>query len=145
MRHLFVLCVLLTLALPAAVALGAGPPAATTGAATGISRSTATLNGTVDPRGSSVRWHFEYGTTSAYGLTAGGDDTGDGDGDMPVATALEGLSAGTTYHYRLVATNADGGAIGGDRTFRTAAGPSLPGVSSTAAREVGPTGATLRS
>ena len=41
--------------------------------------------------------------------------------------------------------NADGGAEGADRTFRTASGPALPGISSTAAREVGPTSASLRS
>src|SRR5215208_7400461 len=128
MRLFFVLCVLPALALPAAVAVAAGPPTATTGAASGVTRSTATLNGTVDPRGSSVRWHFEYGTTTAYGLTSGGEDTGDGDGDVPVAAGLEGLSPGTTYHYRLIATNADGGAEGADRTFRTDAGPGLPGL-----------------
>ena len=36
-------------------------------------------------------------------------------------------------------TNADGTVTGADRTFRTAAGPALPGISSTVAREVGPT------
>ena len=34
---------------------------------------------------------------------------------------------------------------GADRTFRTASGPALPGISSTVAREVGPTSASLRS
>jgi len=143
MRLFLVLCALL--ALPASTALAAGPPAATTGAASAITRSTATLNGTVDPNGSSVRWYFEYGTTTAYGLTSGGEDAGDGDGEVPVAAGLQGLSPGTTYHYRLIATNADGGAQGADRTFRTAAGPRLPAISSTVAREVGPTSASLRS
>ena len=143
MRLFLVLCALL--ALPASAALAAGPPAATTGAASAITRSTATLNGTVDPNGSSVRWYFEYGTTTAYGLTSGGEDAGDGDGEVPVAAGLQGLSPGTTYHYRLIATNADGGAQGADRTFRTAAGPRLPAISSTVAREVGPTSASLRS
>jgi hypothetical protein len=145
MRLFLVPCVLLALALPASVALAAGPPTATTGAASGVTRSTATLNGTVDPNGSSVRWYFEYGTTTAYGLSSGGEDTGAGDGDVPVAAGLEGLSPGTTYHYRVIATNADGGAEGADRTFRTASGPRLAGISSTAAREVGPTSASLRS
>src|SRR6478735_3322537 len=103
MRLFLVLCALL--ALPASAALAAGPPAATTGAASAITRSTATLNGTVDPNGSSVRWYFEYGTTTAYGLTSGGEDAGDGDGEVPVAAGLQGLSPGTTYHYRLIATN----------------------------------------
>ncbi len=142
MRLLIVLCALL--ALPA-VALAAGPPVATTGAASGVTRTTATLNGTVDPNGSTASYHFEYGTTTAYGLSSAGGEAGDGDAAAPVAVGIEGHSAGTTYHYRLVAANGDGAAEGADRTFRTAAGPALPGVSSTVAREVGPTGATLRS
>jgi hypothetical protein len=64
---------------------------------------------------------------------------------VPLAAGLSGLSPDTTYHYRLIATNADGGAEGADRTFRTAAGPALPSLSSTVAREVGPTSASLRS
>ena len=64
---------------------------------------------------------------------------------MPVAAGLEGLSPGTTYHYRLSPSTPTAAAEGADRTFRTASGPRLPGISSTAAREVGPTGASLRS
>jgi hypothetical protein len=130
----------LALALPG-VALAAAPTA-TTGAASGVSRTGATLNGTVDPNGTATGWHFEYGTTSAYGLQSAGGDAGAGEDPVPVSVAVGGLSAGTTYHYRLVA---DGAAPGADRTFRTPAGPSLPGVSSTVAREVGPTTASLRS
>ena len=142
MRLFLVLCAVL--ALPA-VALAAGPPTATTGAASAVTRSTATLNGTVDPNGASTGYHFEYGTTTAYGLSSAGGDAGSGDDAAPVSAALEGLSPGTTYHYRLIATNADGGAEGADRTFRTAAGPRLAAISSTVAREVGPTSASLRS
>jgi hypothetical protein len=141
MRLFLVLCALL--ALPA-VAIAAGPPAATTGAATGVTRTTATLTGTVDPNGTATSYHFEYGTTAAYGLSSPGGDA-DGEDATPVSVPIEGLSPGTTYHYRLVATNGDGGAEGVDRTFRTASGPGLPSLSTTVAREVGPTSASLRS
>jgi hypothetical protein len=141
MRLTLVLC--LFLAVPA-VALAAAP-AATTGAASGVTRSAATLNGTVDPNGTATSWHFEYGTTTAYGLQSAGADAGSGDEPVAVSIQVSGLSAGTTYHYRVVAANADGTVEGADRTFRTAAGPSLPSLSSTAAREVGPTSASLRS
>src|ERR671918_565766 len=104
MRLILVLCLLL--AVPA-VALAAAPTP-TTGAASGVGRSTATPNGTVNPGGAATSWHFEYGTTTAYGLESGGGDTGTGDTGEPVSTQVSGLSAGTTYHYRLVATNADG-------------------------------------
>jgi hypothetical protein len=140
MRLIGVLCLLL--AVPA-VALAAAP-VATTGEESGVTRSAATLNGTVDPNGTVTSWHFEYGTSTAYGVKSAGDDVA---GDDPVAVSVQvsGLSAGTTYHYRVVATNADGAVTGADGTFRTAAGPSLPSLSSTAAREVGPTSASLRS
>ena len=139
LRSIFlVLC--LVLALPT-VALAAAP-SATTGAATGVTRTGATLNGTVDPGGTATSWHFEYGTTEAYGLRSAG---GDAEEPGPVSMAVQGLSPGTTYHYRVVAENADGTDQGADRTFSTPAGPALPGISSTAAREVGPTSASLRS
>jgi hypothetical protein len=141
MRLILVLCLLLV---PASVALAAAP-SATTGAASGVTRSGATLNATVDPNGTATSWHFEYGTTTAYGLSSAGGDAGAGDDPVAVAMAVGGLSAGTTYHYRVVADNADGTVTGADRTFRTAAGPSLPSISSTIAREVGPTSASLRS
>jgi len=38
----------------------------------------------------------------------------------PVAAALTGLAAGVTFHYRVVATNADGQTFGADHTFTTA-------------------------
>jgi hypothetical protein len=141
MRLILVLCLLLV---PASVALAAAPTA-TTGGASGVGRAAATLSGTVDPGGAATSWRFEYGTTTAYGLESGGGDTTAGSAPEAVSAQLSGLSAGTTYHYRLVATNADGAVTGADRTFRTAAGPALPSLSSTVAREVGPTSASLRS
>ena len=141
MRLILVFCLLL--ALPA-VALAAAP-SATTGAASGVTRTGATLNGTVDPNGTATSWHFEYGTTTAYGLSSAGGDAGAGEDPTAVAMAVQGLSAGTTYHYRVVAVNADGTAPGADRTFRTPSGPALPGISSTVARDVGTDSASLRS
>ena len=142
MRLIPVLC--LAFALSASVALAAAPTA-TTGSASGVGRTSATLNASVNPGGAVTSWRFEYGTTEAYGLESGGGETTDGSDPEAVAIQVTGLSAGTTYHYRVVATNADGTVTGADRTFSTAAGPSLPGISSPVAREVGPTSASLRS
>ena len=138
-----ILALLLLLALPAAA--HAAAPAATTGAAADVTRATAALTGRVDPHGVATSYRFEYGTTSAYGLVSADGDAGAGEGAQSVRTGVAGLSPGTTYHFRLVATSADGAAEGADRTFRTAPAPRLPGLSSTAARDVGPTAATLRS
>src|SRR4051794_22940626 len=142
MRLIPLLCLLLLL--PTSAALAAAPTA-TTGGASAVGRSAATLSGTVTPGGKVTSWHFEYGTTTAYGLQSGGGDTTDGADPEAVATGVGSLSAGTTYHYRLVASNADGTVQGADRTFRTATGPALPSISSTGAREVGPESASLRS
>ena len=71
MRHkLWVLTlavVALVLALPAAVATAS--PGATTRAATNVTATTATLNGTVDPNKQDTTYHFEYGKTTAYGTS----------------------------------------------------------------------------
>src|SRR3712207_2587759 len=113
MRLFLAFCLLL---LVPAAALAAAP-SATTGPASGVSRSGATLNGTVDPNGTATSWYFEYGTTTAYGLRTADADAGEGDDPVAVSAAVSGLSAGTTYHFRLVAVNADGTVQGTDRTF----------------------------
>ena len=46
---------------------------------------------------------------------------------MGVSATLSGLLPGTTYHYRLVATNADGTSAGADATF-TAGGGAMASI-----------------
>ena len=91
-------------------------PEAITKAATEASGSTATLNGTVNPEGLPTTYSFEYGTTTAYGSSAPATpaDAGSGTADVPVSQQLSGLQPGTTYHYRLVATNEAGTSYGED-------------------------------
>jgi hypothetical protein len=102
------------------------PPTALTGdaviAPASASASAATLHGTVNPLGATTTYHFEYGTTTAYGsrVPAGRDaPLGAGYASIKVAEALAGLQPATTYHYRLVAENRAGSAAGEDRTFTT--------------------------
>ena len=94
-------------------------PDATTGDATAISGTGATLQGEVNPNGSATSHHFEFGTTTAYGSATPSQNSGSGIGPVAVSAAVAGLTADRTYHYRLVATNANGTAFGADRTFRT--------------------------
>src|SRR5690348_5697075 len=61
------LLALVLLAVPA-VAVAAGPPTATTGAASSVMQGGATVSGTVDPQGMATTYRFEYGTSSTYGL-----------------------------------------------------------------------------
>ncbi len=49
---------------------------------------------------------------------------------MAARATLSGLTNNTTYHYRLVATNAAGVARGADKSFKTAAPASAPSISS---------------
>jgi hypothetical protein len=125
------------------LAVAAAAPIVVTGPAVQVGQSTATLQGTVDPEGEATTYHFEYGTTTSYGLTTPTQAAGDGDAPVDVSAALTGLTANTTYHYRLVATNASGTVEGADRTFTTAANPRPPGISSQRARDIAPDGARL--
>ena len=128
----------------AVLAQAAGPPAVTTGAPANVTQTTATVTGTVDPDGAETTYHFEYGTSASYGLTTA-DQTVSGD-PVTVQTMLSGLTSDTTYHYRLVATNAAGTTRGDDRTLHTQPpppNPRPPGVSTGGVRGVGPDRATL--
>jgi CSLREA domain-containing protein len=94
------------------------PPFAASGEATDVTDTAATLHGVVTPNAGSATYHFEYGTTTAYGSS-----TPDTAGSGPVAAAIGGLAPGTTYHFRVVATTAFGTAQSGDATFTTAPTP----------------------
>lgn len=97
------------------------PPSADVAAATGITVSSATLHGGVGPNGSATTYHFEYGTTTSYGNVAPMPDAaaGSGTGSVAVQQTVRGLLAGTTYHYRLVATSTNGTVASADATFTT--------------------------
>src|SRR5512132_2334237 len=121
-----------------AVAVAAGPPDATTGAASSVAQTTATIAGSVNPQGTATTYHFEYGTSTSYGLQTDEQDAGSGTAAVDVHADLTGLTTDTTYHYRLVATNAAGVTRGADRTLRTAQAPGPPGASTGSARPVPP-------
>jgi hypothetical protein len=95
-------------------------PTATTNSASAVTDVGATLTGSVDPKGAPTSYRFEYGTTTAYGKTTAAAGSGSGSGSVAVGTPVSGLAPATTYHYRVVASNAAGVAYGGDQTFTTA-------------------------
>jgi hypothetical protein len=110
----------LALAAPAAQAIS---PTVSTSSATGVGRTSATLRGTVAPHGLATTYSFQYGTTAAYGSQTASASAGSGTGTVNVSAKITGLTPATTYHYRVVASNADGTSAGGDRTFRTSNPP----------------------
>ncbi len=95
-----------------------GPPVVTTNPATNVASSSATLNGSVNPHGLSTTVRFQYGTTTSYGNTTA-NQIKTGNTYQNVAANISGLTAHTTYHFRIVGTNSGGTRYGGDRTFTT--------------------------
>lgn len=95
-------------------------PAVTTGPASNITRTAATVAGTVNPEGAATTYRVDYGTTAAYGSATAAASARSGTGAVNEAVALTGLAAGTTYHYRVEATNSGGTSYGADQTFTTA-------------------------
>jgi len=105
------------------------PPEATTGSATSITLTSATLGGTVNPKGGSVsNCHFEYVTEAAF-LSAGFAGAGSknclvapkGTVTSSVSAKATGLTAGTSYRFRVVVTNNVGTTQATEKTFATVA------------------------
>jgi len=117
-------------------------PDVTTGVATSVTSTSATLNGSVNTDGVQVTdCHFEYGTTISYDKTAPCAETVGSSGSVSVHADVSGLTLGETYHFRLVvASNANGSSAGGDLTFAT---PGPPLVSAESFSNVASTEATL--
>jgi hypothetical protein len=98
----------------------AAAPAATTGAASGVTYESAVVAGSVNPGSESTVVYFQYGTTAEYGAQSAPTQVAAGKKAVPVSVTISGLAAGTIYHYRLVASNATGTALGAGRTVTTA-------------------------
>jgi len=118
----------------AAIAALLPAPSVSTGTGTASSQTNATLTATVDPGDATpASCQFNYGPTTAYGTSvactavpvAGG-------GAQAVSAPLSGLTAGTAYHFQIVAASGVATAAGADGTFTTPpplkASPSLSGT-----------------
>ncbi len=110
----------------------AATPSATTNAASGVGVTTATLNGSIQTRGVSTLWQFQYGTSKSYGKTTTANSIPAGGSTVIVASSITGLKANTKYHFRLVVQTGKGTstypivvAFGGDKTFTTRPGGKL--------------------
>ena len=119
MRRAAVLLVIGLLGAATAWAANPSPPKATTGSAGGVGTTAATLTGTVDSGNADSAYHFQYGTSSAYGLTTPVKTAPAATTPQTVTETVTGLTPTTGYHYRLTATNAAGASNGDDKTFTT--------------------------
>jgi hypothetical protein len=88
-----------------------------------VGQTSAHLEAAVSPSSSATTVHFEYGTSTKYGSSTAEASIGSGTADQQVAADLSGLSPGTTYHFRAVATNSIGTTFGPDQTFATQQAP----------------------
>jgi hypothetical protein len=102
------------------------PPSISDVGAREVTDTTALLAGRVDPNRSHTTYRFEYGTDTSYGSATAVDNAGSGAAPGPVSKAIAGLQPNTTYHFRLVASNAAGQTEGPDQTFTTKATPPQP-------------------
>jgi hypothetical protein len=98
----------------------AAVPAVRTGVASLITYNSAVVAASVNPNSSATVVYFQYGTTNKYGAQSAPTELAAGARAVPVSTMLTGLTAATTYHYRIVATNSSGTSLGADRVLATA-------------------------
>jgi hypothetical protein len=95
------------------------PPAVVTGQPSTVTSSSAAVKATVNPAGKATTYSFQYGPTAGYGSQTPVMNAGAGNAKVTVSASLEGLLGGTSYHYRVIATNADGAMAGADVAFLT--------------------------
>jgi plastocyanin len=119
-----------------------GPPVVSTSPATLIGSFSATLNGSLDPHGLTTTVSFQYGTTTSYGSTTA-IQSRSGSTYLNISANISGLMANTTYHFRIVATNSAGTRMGGDRTFTTLSATGAPVVITNPATLIASFSATL--
>ncbi|GAC1324879.1 MAG: hypothetical protein NVSMB25_22840 [Thermoleophilaceae bacterium] len=119
MKRLTLFVALAATLISGTMALAAGSPSVTTGGTSAVKDTSATVAGTVNPNGQATTYSFQYGTTPSFGFATSPTSAGSGSSDRPVSQDLAGLRPGTTYYYRLIATNSSGTAAGATQTFKT--------------------------
>ncbi len=87
-------------------------PVLSTGKATDITYSTATLSGSIIPGPGGATVWFEYGPSATYGSRTAAQTLAPGTDTVTVTAAVTGLKHKSTWHFRIVGNNATG-SIGG--------------------------------
>jgi len=119
-------------------------PSVSTGGADSITSNSATLTGSVNPRGCHTTYVFEYGRSSEGYPNEIGSSAGSGTSSVSVQTYSSlGLLPSTSYHYRLTAWNSGGETTGGSGSFTTPAACSKPTVTTHAATSITDVSAVL--
>jgi hypothetical protein len=96
------------------------PPVVGSQSAQFVNENSAVIEAEINPGGAETTYAVQYGTTTAYGSsTPGPVAIAPATSAQGTITALTGLAPGTTYHYRIVASNGAGTGYGPDATFTT--------------------------
>jgi hypothetical protein len=124
---------------PLAAGAGAAAPQISSVFASAVGADAARLSAQIDPKDSFTTYHFEYISEVAYQKNGGGfsgalrvppkSEASVGTSPLVVSQQIFGLSANTTYRYRVVAQNSDPASpvIGPTKTIATKGpGPLLP-------------------
>lgn len=123
----------------------AGAPAAQTDSSSSVTQTAARLFGRATPNGAATQVWFEYGTDPLLVGATSTSPQAAGAGNLPVAAVADiaGLTAGTTYYFRTVASSAVATIPGSILSFTTVAPPQqAPAVTTQAATALAPTSAT---
>jgi hypothetical protein len=116
---------------PSSFSTDAVPPEITLGSTTATedsgnaSKRQVTLRARIKPRGQATTYQFRFGPDDTYGvgLPAIPRPIGDGDDWVVVEQTIGSLKPGTSYHYKIVASNATGDTVGDDQVVQV--GPAL--------------------
>ncbi|PEN08450.1 hypothetical protein CRI93_04880 [Longimonas halophila] len=104
-------------------------PTATTDAASGVTTTAATLNGTASTDGgpdATVTFTYFPTANSANTTTVTADQSPvTSDSPVNVSANISGLTPNTEYGFRVEANNTEGNAIGSDATFTTSGAPAI--------------------
>ncbi len=95
------------------------PPSIDNATSENLGANTVDLHASINPHAEDTTYHFEYGTSTAYGTSVPIPDGAIASSlaDRTVIQHLSGLQPDTTYHWRVVASNIAGTIIGADHTF----------------------------
>ena len=92
-----------------------------------VTQTTAKLTGSVEAEVGPVTYQFEYGTSTTYDQKSPVPPASLQLDQPAVSADIDGLTADTPYHFRLVATNSTGlSSHGDDQVFKTKAAEAAP-------------------
>lgn len=106
-------------------------PYVSTSGATAVSNTTAIVQGTGNPGNLLTGAWYQWGTSTNYGNNTTVTSLSAVNATLAVSNTLTGLIPGTTYHFRIAATNSAGTNFGGDQTFISLAPPAVTTLSAT--------------